>query len=105
MENKDWAGISPNWDFYEKKEIDWDAVFWGQKLTEKQIDDLLGDNIYTRILNGVDKMKEDVWYKVESEEKKEIIKDMIDVGFLPDISFNDDFSKIKRSGTDIIFEK
>ena len=95
------ADLYPQFDFYEK-------VFADKPKSQKANIDFANfvfeDDIYTRILNNVDKMKEGKWYRVDDEEKKEAIKDMMQAGFLPDITFSEDFTKVKRQNTELHFK-
>ena len=95
------ADLQPQFDFYEK-------VFEDKpKPITKETDFaniVFEDDIYTRILNNVDKMKEGKWYKIEDKEKVEAVKDMMQAGFLPDITFSDDFTKIRRQDTELLLK-
>jgi len=62
------------------------------------------DTVEGRILNNIGKMKENKWYAVDDKEKKEVIKILIRQGLLPDIVFNENFTKIKRIDTELCFK-
>jgi len=42
-------------------------------------------------------MKFDVWYKVESEEQKAKITQILDAGLISDCEFNADYSEFRKS--------
>ncbi len=62
------------------------------------------DTVEGRMLNNIGKMKENKWYAVDDKEKKETIKMLMRQGLLPDIVFNEDFTKIKRIDTELCFK-
>ena len=93
------SDLKPQFDFYEKVFNDKPK----EKKLYKDFEDLevsFKNDMYGIILNNVDKMKAGKWYGIEDNEKIEKVKELMRAGFLPDISFNDDFSKIKRQNTD-----
>lgn len=50
------------------------------------------------ILIWIDKeMKFDTWYKIESEEQKTKIHQIMDSGLIPDCEFNADYSEFRKS--------
>ncbi len=98
MENKDWAGISPNWDFYEKKEVL--NLSKKEPYTSAEIDAFFENDIHMNILNHIDELKERKWYRIKDAKKMQAIKDLMDWGFLPDVSFNDDLTHIRKIDTE-----
>ena len=91
-------GLEPNYEFYD--------VF---KVVKPQTISIF-DNIelYTentehdKILRNIEKLKEGIWYKVHSEAQKQAFKDLMNEGFLNDVVFNDEFTKVKRQDTEIV---
>ncbi|MCF6184304.1 MAG: hypothetical protein L3J56_06705 [Bacteroidales bacterium] len=59
---------------------------------------------YGNILNNVDKMKEGKWYRISDKQKIETFKELMRAGFLPDITFSEDFTKIKRQNTEFLLK-
>jgi hypothetical protein len=103
------TAIKPNHKFYEQKGL-FDPVFVPKpkpKRVYKDFEDLdvyFIDDIFSVIINNVDKLKENKWYRIKSDEQREAIKDLMRAGFLPDVVLNDDHTQMKRKGTEIILK-
>jgi len=51
-----------------------------------------------KIYTWIDReMKFDKWYKIESEEQKQIIQQIMDSELIPDCEFNLDYSSFRKS--------
>jgi len=107
MSNK--TAIKPNHKFYEQKGL-FEPVFIPKPKPKRVYDDFesldvyFTDDIYSVIINNVDRLKENKWYRITSDEQKEAIKDLMCAGFLPDVVLNDDHTQMKRKGTKTIFK-